>query len=178
MSESFAEKLAIGGKTNSLGLAEEVVQEVLNDKTRLEELYNCLFESDAWLRMRAADSLEKVCRVHPEWFESYVDRILQEMGNSTQPSLQWHVAQMLVEVTLTHAQHQEAVDWLKARLEDKDVDWIVAANAMNSLVQFTKEGLIPKTETIALIEGQQSHHSQSVRKRAAKLLAELEKIDS
>lgn len=176
MSQSFAQKLAVGGKTNSLGLADEVVQEVLKDKARINELYNCLFESDDWLRMRAADSLEKVCRVHPEWFEPYVDRILKEMGKSTQPSLQWHAAQMLGEVTLTSRQQQEAVWWLKERLVEENTDWIVAANVMSTLMQFTKVGFIPKAETKTLIEAQRHHRSQSVRKRAIKLLAELEKL--
>lgn len=173
--KQFAEKLAVGGKTNSLGLAEEVVQEVLKDKTRLAELYACLFEEDAWLRMRAADSLEKVCRIHPEWFEPYVNQLLNEMGKSNQPSLQWHVAQMLGEVTLTPSQQQEAVQWLKARLKDTEVDWIVAANAMKTLVDFAKKGIVPNTDVVPLMKSQQKHHSQSVQKRAAKLLAELEK---
>lgn len=174
MAQTFAQKLAVGGKSNSLGIAEEVVREVLADKTHLDELYACLFEADAWLRMRAADSLEKVCRVHPEWFIPYTDRLIHEMGKSDQPSLQWHVAQMLAEVNLTPAQQHEAVQWLKARLQDSDVDWIVAANAMKTVVQFTKTGSFPQDEAIKLIGAQQSHRSPSVRKRAAKLLAELE----
>lgn len=173
MSEPFAHQLAVGGKTNSLGLAEHVVQAVLQDKSRLDELYNCLFESDPWLRMRAADALEKVCRVHPEWFESYADRLLGEMGASPQASLQWHVAQMLGEITLTPAQQKQAVGWLEARLNDANVDWIVAANSMTTLVQLTRAGYVPKAEAAALIKKQEGHRSTAVRRRAAKLLAEL-----
>lgn len=176
MTENFVEILAVGGKSNSLGRTNEVIGSVLHDRTRLAELYACLSEEDAWLRMRAADALEKICRVHPDWLEPYVDRILHEMGGSTQPSLLWHVAQMLAEITLTPAEQQEAIQWLKNQLNHQDVDWIVAANVMTTLVAFTKNGLIPKNEATALIEGQQDHHSSSVRKRAAKLLVELEKL--
>jgi HEAT repeat protein len=33
----------------------------LHDPERLEELYSCLFNEDAWVRMRAADALENLC---------------------------------------------------------------------------------------------------------------------
>lgn len=174
MNEPFAELLAIGGKSNSLGKAGQVVEIVLKDKSRLAELYNCLFEADEWLRMRAADSLEKVCRVHPEWLKPYTDRIIEEMGTSNQASLQWHVAQMLGELHLSPQQQRAAVHWLKDRLQEKNIDWIVAANAMSTLVQFSKAGLISTLEVSALLTMQLSHSSQSVRKRATKLLAELQ----
>jgi hypothetical protein len=58
MPEAFATVLSIGGTSNSLGRAEEVVQIVLADESRLDELFECLFD-DEWLRMRAIDALEK-----------------------------------------------------------------------------------------------------------------------
>jgi len=173
MPEAFAPILAVGGKSNSLGRAEEVVQKVLQDKTRLDELYDCLFEEDAWLRMRAADSLEKVCRVHPEWFEPYTERLLHEIAKRDQPSLQWHLAQMLGEINLTPAQRQAAIHWLETKLNNTTVDWIVAANAMATLVQFAHEGSVPKAQIIPLLKNQQEHHSKAVVKRAAKLLNQL-----
>ena len=94
MKEKFADALTLGGKSNSLGRAGEVVDTVLGDKSRLGELYDCLFLEDAWVRMRAADALEKVCRVHPEWIESYIDRFEDELAISDQPSIQWHLAQI------------------------------------------------------------------------------------
>jgi hypothetical protein len=174
MSEPFTSILAVGGKSNSLGRAGEVVAMVAADQTRLEELYLCLFEEDAWLRMRAADSLEKVCRVHPEWLTSYTERLFTEVATSSQPSIQWHLAQIFAEIALTPTQKQRAIKWLEERLRDKNVDWIVAANVMKTLVQFTKEGSIAKNDAIRLIEAQLTHHSSSVRKKATKLLTQLE----
>ena len=53
--------LAEDGKKNSLGRAEEVVQLVLADQDRLSELYECLFDQDAWVRMRALSMRSKKC---------------------------------------------------------------------------------------------------------------------
>ena len=99
--ESFAEILAADGHKNSLGRSGEVVEAVLGDESRLEELYTYLFEDDAWVRMRAADAIEKVFRKQPEWSRSYIDRLLIELSDSTQPSIQWHLAQIYGEVELS-----------------------------------------------------------------------------
>ena len=172
MKETFAEILAVGGKTNSLGRADEVISIVLENPSRLNELYNCLFEDDAWLRMRAVDSLEKICRIHPEWLEPYVDRFLHDLATSTQPSIQWHLAQMYKEIKLSDSQKILAIDWLKELLSSTEVDWIVAANAMDTLAQFTRDRSLPLSEIIPLLKLQQHHKSKAVIKRAAKLLDE------
>lgn len=170
--ESFAEMLAAGGKSNSLGRAGEVVEKVLHDNSRLDELYNCLFDDDAWVRMRAADSLEKVCRARPDWLLAYIDRFSTEVATSTQPSIQWHLAQMYAEVTLTASQKRFAISWLKRLLSSSQTDWIVAANSMGTLAQFVREGAVPASELVTLLKTQQQHRSKSVVKRADRLLTE------
>lgn len=172
MQEPFA-KLLAEGKPNSLGRVNEIIEIVLQDKSRLEELYQCLFADNAWVRMRAADSLEKICRVHPDWLIPYIDRFLHELATSSQASIQWHLAQIYQQVTLTFAQKKSVIQWLKKLLASTDVDWIVAANTMDTLVQFTKAGALPATETIPLLNIQQQHKSSAVVKRATKLLSEL-----
>lgn len=169
MTEPYADILAVG-KTNSLGRSDEVVRAVLADPSTLDELYQCLYENDAWLRMRAIDSIEKVCRVHPEWLKPYIDRLFDEFGDHTQPSIQWHIAEIVTEVDLMPSQKVRAINWLVERLQDPAVDWIVAANCMNALVYFTNNDSFDKDELIPLLKKQQSHKSNSVVKRATKLL--------
>ena len=173
MTEKFVEMLSAGGHANSLGRANEVIELVLQDRSRLDELYDCLFADDAWVRMRAADSLEKVCRQHPDWLLAYIDKFPAELATSTQPSIQWHLAQIYNQVDLTAEQKHFAITWLKNLLSSKEIDWIVAANTMVTLVQFTKDGSFPAAEMVSLLKVQQQHKSNAVIKRANKLLAEL-----
>ena len=86
MTETFAELLAAGGHANSLGRVNEVIELTLHNKSRIGELYGCLFNEDAWVRMRAADALEKICRQHADWIAPYIDKIQAELSASTQPS--------------------------------------------------------------------------------------------
>lgn len=170
MSEHFTDMLAVGGKANSLGRVNDVIENVLEDQGRLEELYGCLFNEDAWVRMRAADALEKVCRQHPAWLLSYIDRFFEDLSTSTQPSIQWHLAQIYRQVALTDSQKRVVVRWLAQLLSSKDVDWIVGANAMDTLGQFTKEGAFAVADFAPLLKIQQHHKSNAVVKRANKWL--------
>lgn len=173
MNEKFSEMLASGGHANSLGRLGDVIELVLHDKYRLDELYGCLFDEDAWVRMRAADALEKICRQHPDWLVPYIDKLSSDFSSSVQPSIQWHMAQIYGEVDLTDGQKQQAIRWLKELLSTKDVDWIVAANAMDTLAQFTKDESLSKTDLVPLLKIQQQHKSNAVIRRANKILAKL-----
>lgn len=172
--EYFEKMLAVGGKSNSLGRVSDVIHEVLNDRSRLNELYDCMFDSDPWVRMRAADAFEKVCREHPEWIEPYIDRMQNELSDDNQQaSIQWHLAQIYQQVNLTAPQKQRALTWLADMLSSNQADWIVAANAMKTLAYFTNSGDFAKPELIRLLKIQLKHKSNAVVKKANKLLDDL-----
>lgn len=173
MSESFAEALR-GGHPNSLGRTEEVVAIVLANHDRLEELFATIADRDEVVRLRVGDALEKVCREHPGWFVTYVDRLLDDLGQIAQPSVQWHVAQMLqhLRAELSNDQKQRATDLLQRNLSES-TDWIVLNVTMDALTQWAKQDtqlagwLAPHLRRLRL------DTRKSVAKRAAKRLAEL-----
>lgn len=171
--ETFAEVLAVGGEANSLGRASEVVDAVLSDRARLDELYACVFADDAWLVMRAIDSFEKVCSVHPEWIEPYIDAILNDLTPSTQPSVQWHLAQIFAKVQLTSEQEARAIEWLTSLLTTTQVDWIVSVNSMKALLKFYNDERVGGDTLLPLFTLQQEHASKTVRKKAAEFTARL-----
>lgn len=162
--------LAEEGHKNSLGRANEVMQLVLRSHDCLEELYGTMFHEDAWVRMRAADAFEKVCRVQPEWIEPYIDRIQDELHDSTQPSIQWHVAEIYRQVRLNKLQKKRAIAWLRKLIATTDVDWIVAADCMKTLAYFVDHDDFSRAEFRRLVTVQLAHHSKSVARKAKQLL--------
>ena len=162
-----------GGKPSTLGEVPQVVEEAGEDPQLLPELYDCLFSEDQWVRMRAGDALEKVCRVHPDWFIPYLPKLLGEVAEINQASVKWHLAQMFGEIDLTDSQRARAVLILTTNLEDPNVDWIVAANCMETLTQFAKDGTVSVESVRPLIEAQLHHRSNAVKKRATRLLLQL-----
>lgn len=173
MSERFESMLAVGGKLNTLGRAGEVVQIVLDDQSCLDELFECIFHDDAWIRMRAIDSVEKICRVHPEWLTPYIDRLLDEVSVIDQPSIQWHLAELFAQIELSPSQRQQAAEIMKLNIASADADWIVASNTMKTLGNYVQVGHLAASEIVPLLRVQQSHRSSAVVKRATKILEDL-----
>lgn len=172
--EQFEEILMAGGHSNSLGRASEVLEAVRNDRSRLDELFDCVFADDAWVRMRAIDSFEKIIKDNPEWVGAYLDRMLSELTRSAQPSIQWHLAQIFAEVTLTDEQRREAISWLKHTIITTDVDWIVSVNVMKALLYFYRNEFVAASDIRPLFKIQEGHASKSVRKKATEFLLSLE----
>lgn len=172
--ETFALMLREGGHANSLGRTSDVVAVVLHNRERLDELYNCMFHEDAWVRMRAADAFEKICREHSDWIEPYIDKIQNQLsGADQQASIKWHIVQLYRQVALTELQKRYALEWLSEQISTIDVDWIVAANAMETLAYFVKKRDFNTRELERLLHIQQNHKSNSVVKKANKIMNEI-----
>lgn len=171
--ETFREVLEDGGHRNSLGRSGELVELLRQDPERIEELFACISDDDAWVRMRAVDAFEKVVAVQPQVGLPFVDRILGDLAHRDQPSIQWHVAQMIAELDLTSSQRQRAVTWLRQRIATTDVDWIVASNTMKTLLSLSRAGHVAAADLRPLFQVQMDHPSAAVRRNAHKALLQL-----
>lgn len=67
----------------------------LGSPSLVEELLECVFSDDEIVRTRASDALEKVCRRRPGPLRPSLERLLVDMAAVRQPSVQWHLAQIL-----------------------------------------------------------------------------------
>ncbi len=178
MREAFAEMLN-GGHPNSLGRTGEAVQAVLADQARLDELFACLDDPSEVVRMRAGDALEKVCREQPGWFERYVERLLGDVGQMRQPSVMWHVAQMLDHLhgDLSVARRRRATELLKRNLISS-TDWIVLNVTVDVLADWARCDPALAAWLTAPLERLRRDPRRSVAKRASKRLAELRRGSS
>lgn len=171
------ETILSGGNPRSLGRTEEVVELVLANITKFDELFQLLFSTDEIIRMRASDALEKICRQHPEWLELYKEVLLGDIPMIRQASVQWHLAQILSEINLTVAETQLATTILKNNLESTN-DWIVENLSLESLASFTRRGSFDADEFISILNLHSNSRHKSVVSRVNKLLEEFRKAFS
>ncbi len=171
--EPFADMLK-GGHPNSLGRTAEAVDIVLADRARLSELFAAITDPDEVVRLRVGDALEKVCREQPGWFVTHVDRLLSDFGQIEQPSVQWHVAQMLQHLRsdLTDGQAQQATELLQRNLS-ASVDWIVLNVTMDVLTEWVTRDAPLANWLVPELNRLRQDKRKSVAKRASKRLAEL-----
>lgn len=173
VSMPFANMLA-GGHSNSLGRTAEVVGIVQADHGRLEELFATMADPDEVVRMRVGDALEKVCRERPDWFVPNVERILGDLAETDQPSVQWHVAQMLGHLRddLSDDQEQRATGLLQRNLTGSS-DWIVLNVTMDVLTVWSRRDPALARWLAPELERLRHDKRTSVAKRASVQLAEL-----
>lgn len=165
------ERTLTGGHPNSLKGADSVLRAVQRDPKRLQELFGCLFSDDAIVRMRAGDAIEKVFREQPELAKGY-ERDIFRMAAIDQPSVQWHFAEIVGEISLTSAGHKKALTVLKRNLTASK-DWIVLNVTMQVLAGFAKEDPALKRWLRPRLSKLSQDERRSVAKRAGTLLSEI-----
>lgn len=168
--ELFETILTVGGHTNSLGRSKEVLDKVKSDPTKMAELFDCIYAEDAWVRMRAIDTFEKLVSDNPKLAQPYTESLTGDLTEKEQPSIQWHLAQLYAEIELSQLQQAKAIKWLKNKISTTEVDWIVSVNAMKTLLQFYESGSVDGNELISLFQIQAKHKSKTVRKKAQQFL--------
>ncbi|MEM7722613.1 MAG: hypothetical protein AAF376_09580 [Pseudomonadota bacterium] len=93
MTERF-ETMLTGGHPNSLGRTIEVVELVLAQPNRFEELFACYRSDDAVVRLRVSNAMKRVEAEAHHLLVPYVDRFIAEIGALDQASAQWTLAQL------------------------------------------------------------------------------------
>ena len=163
-----------GGDPRSLGRTEEVVKFVRSNPKHLRGLFDCLFNHDEIVRMRTSDALEKICREQPDLLKPFTKRLLNEVSEINQPSVQWHLAQILAEIQLNAADSKKAIDLLKRNLIQFD-DWIVTNLTLESLAKFAREDDSLHDDFLVILAKYQNSCHKSVQSRVRKLLKEFER---
>ncbi|MEM7377790.1 MAG: hypothetical protein AAF460_09830 [Pseudomonadota bacterium] len=170
MARERFEQMLTGGHPNSLGRTLEVVEAVLADKRKLEQLYNCYFSADAVVRLRTSSGLKRVTLEKPDWVVPYLDRLLDEIARIDQASTQWTLAILFAELhgRMTAEQRTRAKRHLKSTLAHHD-DWIVLNTAMQTLADWAKADKRLRTWLLPQLVRLSTDRRKAVSRRAAKL---------
>lgn len=171
--ESFAEMLT-GGHPNSLGRTVEVVELVLAEPERLDDLYACYASADEVVRLRTSNAFKRVSRERPEWLVPYLDRFLTEITGLDQASAQWTLAELFgtLASAMTPEQRERATAHLQHNLTQHN-DWIVLNTTMQTLAEWAEEDAALRVWLLPHLERLQADSRKSVAGRARKLLAKL-----
>lgn len=137
------------------------------------ELINEILNTDPVVAMRAADAVEKLSAVHPEWLVPHKKLIVTKLIPIEQKEIRWHVAQMLARLNLTSSEVVKVTAILEEWLEVSD-SRIVQVMSLQALVDLAE--LYPKLR--AGVEKKLVSLSKSdvpaLRSRSKKLLRELD----
>ena len=171
MSDEDFEVMLTGGHPNSLGKTEEVVEIVLANPDRFEELYNCYQSEDEVVRLRTSSAVKRVELKNRDLVLPYVDRLISEIGELDQASAQWTLARLFERMfdDMDDVQQAGALAIMKRNLE-QHTDWIVLNLTMETLFNISQSD----KNLLAWLRPQLERHAKdkrkSVSKRAGKYL--------
>lgn len=138
MSEWFEDMLT-GGHPNSLGRTIEVVDMVLANPDRFEELFRCYQSADEVVRLRTSNAMKRVEKEKHALLVPYIDQFIEEIGKLDQASAQWTLAQLFEVLTkdMDDAQIERAKVIVKRNLSNHE-DWIVLKTSAKTLTLWAK----------------------------------------
>lgn len=174
MTERFEDMLT-GGHPNSLGRTIEVVDAVLGDDARMEELFNCYQSADEVVRLRVSNALRRVQAERPDLLVPLMDRLIGEIAHLDQASAQWTLPKLFegAEAEMSNAQKQAALDIVKRNLAEHD-DWIVLNNSMDYLTRLAVKDDGLAAWMLPHLTRLKDDPRKSVASRATKALKKLE----
>ena len=160
-----------GGDRRSIGRANEVVAEVLQDPALFEPVLYGMLDDDPLVRMRAADVVEKVTVRHPEYLVPHRKLLIGAIAPIEQQEVRWHVAQMIPRLAWTKSELPQVADILRGYLGDESR--IVKTSTLQALAELVEQEPKLYGEVVALLEAYSRVGSPAMRSRGRKLLAQL-----
>ena len=168
------EKELTGGHPNSLGNTEKVVAHVLEDKSRMQDLYKTYQSGDEVVRLRVSSCFKRVTKAKPEWMMEYLDRFILEVSKIDQASAQWTVAQIfeLLYARMDSDQVKSATKALKRNLLATN-DWIAIIQTQVTLAGWAKDNNKLKEWLVPILTKNSNDSRKSVASKSKKILAAL-----
>lgn len=157
-----------GTDRRSIGLADEVAEQIAADQALFDEVVQAMFLDDPVIRMRAADAVEKASRRCPERLVPHKEALLGSLAESGQQEVRWHVAQMLPRLRLSPPEKARACAVVKSWLRDKSV--IVRVHALTAFAELALGDENLEEEALRLLLHAVQAGAPAEKARARKLL--------
>ena len=165
-----------GGHPNSLGRTIEVVDTVLAEPKRFDELFGCYRSTDPVVRLRTSNALKRIEEARHDLLRPYIDRLIDDIGDLDQASARWTLAQLFKKLADDmSADQKSAAKSIMQRNLATESDWIVLNMTIETLSSWAGEDdelaiwLRPHLERIA------GDPRKSVSAKATKKLQQLQR---
>jgi hypothetical protein len=132
----FLEYLS-GGDLRSIGRSNSVISKI-KTQADFDELFKYLHYQDRIVVMRAADCIEKISAVNPEYLTKHTKEILELSRASVDKELVWHLAQIIPRLDLTGSDLKKGWNVLQQWALDKSGSRIARTNSVEGLFHLAR----------------------------------------
>jgi hypothetical protein len=165
-----------GGDLRSIGSSTAIISEITN-QNKFDKLFQGLFDTDRLVVMRAADAIEKITKIHPEYLDSHKKELLELFQTANHIELKWHLAQLIprliIRLKLDEKEMGMAWDKLTLWALDRSGSRIVRINSMQALFDIQKQCPELKKDFTDTISKMERENIPSIVARIKKLRKEM-----
>jgi len=166
----------IGGDLRSIGRAEEVVEDILQNPSLFAEVFEGMLHDDPRVRMRSADALEKVSKIRPEFLQPFKNRLINEVSEVQQQEVRWHVAQMISYLELTKSDMKNIMTILFSYIDSSKSN-IVKVFSLQTLADIAIKDSSIKPKAIEKLKQMVKIGNPAVVNKCNKLIDKLDRLD-
>lgn len=163
MSDALRKRLR-GGDLRSIGDADQVMAEI-KDQHDFDALFQCLYDDERLVVMRAADAVEKVSSMHPEYLIPHQKKVMKLGASDINIELKWHVALLLSRLDLGEEERKTVFEILKGWASNPEESKIVRVNAIQALYELSKQDALLSTAFMELVECVKEENIASINAR-------------
>ena len=161
-----------GGTLISDGNADQVAEEVLADPALFNQLMEGLKIQEKVVRARAAHALEKVSRIHPDWFIPHFPYLTVLIQDDPLPMVRWHLVMLMTNLASISVNIDLIIEILSDRLNDESA--FVKSWAISGLCILGRRNPEKTAEIIQSLRPLRNVQGTAVRSRASKAVELLE----
>jgi len=162
----------LGGDLRSIGKADEVISDIIKEPTLFGEIFNGMKSHDPLIRMRSADVIEKVSKIHPEYLIPYKEELIKDITKVEQQEVKWHVALMFTYLVFTDLEKSQVIDILLSWIE-KSKSKIVKVNSLQALAYIGESDKKYRNQIFSILEEVIETGSPAMVARSKQLIAKL-----
>ena len=165
------EKSLKGGHPNSLGNTLEVVDVVLGNTDKMEDLFLCYQSDDETVRLRTSNAFKRIFRAKPDLFKNWKKRFIKEIAEIDQASTKWTTIQILNELfdQLDEKEKTQSVEICLRYLRNEE-DWIVINQSLNFIMNHLEWFDFKDPEMKKLLNFFINDERKSISKNAEKII--------
>ena len=167
---SFEQSLK-GGHPNSLGNTLEVVDAVLGNTDKMEDLFLCYQSDDETVRLRTSNAFKRIFRAKHDLFKKWKQRFFKEVAEIDQPSAKCTTIQIFDELfdQLDEKEKTQSVE-ICLRYLRNEKDWIVINQSLNFIRNHLERFDFKDPEMMKLLNFFVDDERKSISKNAEKLI--------
>jgi hypothetical protein len=162
-----------GGTRTSVGDADQVIIELIQDPSGINEIYGLFLDEDPVVAMRSSYVAMRVAEQRPETVNPFTKDLLKNLELYTQQEVRWHIPQLLVHLELSTAQRRRAYEVIMNWAET-DKSKIVGYYGFQAAADFAEQDETLLQDFIPRIRKANATGAKSIQNRCKKIAKQLD----